>query len=432
MPRHMLTGSRIRERRLVLGLRQADLARQVGISASYLNLIEHNRRRIGGKLLVGIAQALEVEPSILTEGAEETLLSALREVGSKGAAPVAELDRTEEFASRFPGWAEVLATAHRRNNALERTIEVLSDRLTHDPQLAASLHEMLSTAAAIRSTAGILAENDDLEPEWLDRFHQNLNQDAQRLADSSRTLVSFLDEENTVTDKQGMPQDEVDRFLADHNYHFPALEQQSETPLSLAEGAQQLKSRAAQQIAQRVLQTYADNLHRLPLGPLIAAIERHGLDPGVLAREFDVPLQQMMQRLALMAEEDLGTEVGCVICDASGAALLRRPIASFSIPQYGAACPLWPLYQALSQPHIPLRRQIQQRGRGGASFTCFAYGWHAGAAGFRRDPMVQAIMLIFPLTEQSEDAIPVGVSCRVCTREACDARREPTILKDVF
>lgn len=432
MARHMLTGSRIRERRLVLGLRQADLARQVGISASYLNLIEHNRRRIGGKLLVAIAQALGVEPSMLTEGAEETLLSALREAGSEGSAPVAELDRTEEFASRFPGWAEVLATSHRRIGVLERTVEVLSDRLTHDPQLAASLHEMLSTAAAIRSTADILASDDPLEPEWLDRFHQNLNQDAQRLADSSRTLVSFLDEENTIADKQGMPQDEVDRFLADHSYHFPALEAESETPASMVAHAPQLQSQVAKDIAQRVLEGYGHNMRRLPLRLLMSGIAECGTEPGALAQKFNVPLEHVMLRLGMMAEEDLGTEVGCVVCDASGAALLRRPIGNFSIPQYGAACPLWPLYQALSRPHIPLRRVIEQQGRGGQKFVCYAYAWHAGPAGFGTDPLVQAVMLIFPSVDEKEEPVSVGASCRVCTREGCDARREPTILRDGF
>ena len=44
-----LTGSRIRERRLALGVKQGALAQQVGVSASYLNLIEHNHRKIGGK-----------------------------------------------------------------------------------------------------------------------------------------------------------------------------------------------------------------------------------------------------------------------------------------------------------------------------------------------------------------------------------------------
>ena len=44
MPRSTLTGTRIREKRTVQNIRQADLAREVGISPSYLNLIEHNRR----------------------------------------------------------------------------------------------------------------------------------------------------------------------------------------------------------------------------------------------------------------------------------------------------------------------------------------------------------------------------------------------------
>ena len=47
MPRTALTGTRVRERRLLLGLKQADLARTAGISPAYLNLIEHNRRRVG-------------------------------------------------------------------------------------------------------------------------------------------------------------------------------------------------------------------------------------------------------------------------------------------------------------------------------------------------------------------------------------------------
>ena len=49
MERSAFAGSRIRERRLALGLRQADVALRAGISGSYLNLIEHNRRRIAAK-----------------------------------------------------------------------------------------------------------------------------------------------------------------------------------------------------------------------------------------------------------------------------------------------------------------------------------------------------------------------------------------------
>ena len=80
MSRGALTGTRIRERRMMIRMRQSELARAVGISASYLNLIEHNKRRIGGKLLVDIAKTLSADASALTEGAEVALLDGLRQV----------------------------------------------------------------------------------------------------------------------------------------------------------------------------------------------------------------------------------------------------------------------------------------------------------------------------------------------------------------
>ncbi len=193
MARDTLTGSRIRERRLMAGLRQAELARRVDISAPYLNLIEHNRRRIGGKLLVDIAQVLNVEASLLSEGAEAALISALREAVADAGATLPEGEKAEEFAGRFPGWAALIADQYRRLSNLERTAATLTDRLTHDPHLATSMHEMLSMVTAIRSTAGILADTKEIEPEWRNRFHRNLNEDSQRLAESSQQLVSYLD-----------------------------------------------------------------------------------------------------------------------------------------------------------------------------------------------------------------------------------------------
>ena len=86
MPRETLVGTRIRERRTLAGLRQAELARRSGISASYLNLIEHNRRRIGGKVLQDIARTLDVKPAVLADGAEASLIASLRDAaGERGA-----------------------------------------------------------------------------------------------------------------------------------------------------------------------------------------------------------------------------------------------------------------------------------------------------------------------------------------------------------
>ena len=73
-----LLGTRIRENRKALRLSQKDLAHAAGISASYLNLIEHNRRRIAGKTLNTIARALKVEPSELSDGMNQDLIDRVK------------------------------------------------------------------------------------------------------------------------------------------------------------------------------------------------------------------------------------------------------------------------------------------------------------------------------------------------------------------
>ena len=433
MPRETLTGSRIRERRSIVGMRQADLARKVGISASYLNLIEHNRRRIGGKLLVDIARALGVEPSMLTEGAEAALIATLREAAADAGTVTAELDRVEEFAGRFPGWAELLAAAHRRIALLERTVETLSDRLTHDPHLAASLHELLSTAASIRATASILAETDGLEPQWRDRFHRNLDQDSQRLAESSRALAAYLDESDAGRERRGVPREEVEAFLAAREHHFPELETGAATVAQLVREAPALSSEAARALARAALQTYAEDAAAMPLARFRAALERLGPDPAALARAFGTDLATAFRRLAAMPGEVMPGGCGLVICDASGSILFRKPVAGFAMPRYGESCPLWPLYVALGRPLAPIRRRVVQLGRVRRAFDCLAVAAPAAPPDFDSDPALRAFMLILPAPAGGEEdaaAHPVGSSCRVCPRRGCHARREPSILGD--
>ena len=50
-------GIKISSRRKALAISQAELARRAGISASYLNLIEANKRDVGGALLKRLAAA---------------------------------------------------------------------------------------------------------------------------------------------------------------------------------------------------------------------------------------------------------------------------------------------------------------------------------------------------------------------------------------
>ena len=340
----------------------------------------------------------------------------------------------------FPDWGSdyvgpELALLHRRVASLERTVETLSDRLTHDPHLAASLHEVLSTAAAIRSTASILAETDGLEPEWRDRFHRNLNDDSRRLAESSKALVGYLDDNDTSEMQRGVPREEAEAFLAARGHHFPGLESGEQSPDDILRGAKDLAGRAARHIVRDILLQYQQDAQALPFDIFSAALSRLGPDPAVLAAELRADLPAVMRRLAAMSDEHMPGGAGLVIVDAAGSILFRKPVAGFALPRFGAPCPLWPLFLALSRPLVQVRRRITQVGRGTAHFDCLALAWPQGTTGYSDHPLYHAIMLVLPVrpSEAERDSLlQVGSTCRVCPRPACPARREPSILREGF
>ncbi|MEL6700969.1 MAG: helix-turn-helix transcriptional regulator, partial [Pseudomonadota bacterium] len=272
-----LTGSRIRERRLALGVRQAALAKAAGISSSYLNLIEHNRRRIGGKLLLDLAAALDTEPALLSEGAEFALLTALGEAAERAPDDGPERARAEEFAGRFPGWAALVADQHARISGLEQQVSALSDRLTHDPFLSASLHEMLSSVTSIRSTASILAGDEEIEPQWQARFHGNLREDAVRLTDAAQRLVDYLDAPDTEAEPATTPQEELDAYLAARNFHLPELEAGE-----ALDG--QVGSPAAHALAERFADRYRAEAAAVPVAALEEALAAAQGDPLAAAQ----------------------------------------------------------------------------------------------------------------------------------------------------
>lgn len=439
MAQRQLTGSRIREKRMMLGQRQAELAKEVGISASYLNLIEHNRRRIGGKLLLSIARSLGVEPSTLTEGAEAALIAQLREARAADPAAGAEQDALEDFAGRFPGWAQLLERRHRRVADLERTVETLTDRLTHDPHLAAALHEMISTITSIRSTAGILAETRELEPEWRDRFHRNINEDSGRLAQSAKALVSYLDSAEGDGERElSSPQDELDAFLGESAFHMPMLEGSDAKDLdieTLVEGHDVLESSAARAMARSYMRRYAQDAQTMPLRATTEALAQHGLDLSALAHHFQTDLATVMRRLAELPEDVTGGPVGLVICDASGTMIFRKALDGFTLPRFGAACPIWPLFRALSHPLTPIQRSVRQVGRGGGLFKTYSISQPIGAVSFDDPTLFEAYMLILPFgagERPTGHVDEIGVTCRICPKEDCPGRREPSILTDGF
>ncbi len=425
MPERILTGTRVRNRRLDRGLRQVDLAQRVGISGSYLNLIEHNRRRIGATLLQDLARVLDIDADLLEDETAASVLAPLKEAATAFPTLGVEDGRTEELVARFPGWAGVIAAQRARIAQLEERAEALSNRLAHDTQIASSLHEVISTATAIRSTASILVETPDLERDWQSRFHTNIDTDAARLANSSQALLGFLDMDMEMEADVGQlasPMEQAEAVMGQLGFHIA----QSESGDAATFG--HVSDRITREILQGWARDAAKDAARLPLDEFTQAARVCAFDPARLAARFGVPLDVVLRRLACLPEDSDTPPMGLAVCDGAGVVTFQKPVLDFRLPRSGAACPLWPLYQALSQPGRALRRVVRLPGPARTPFECFAIAGPVGDVTFGQEPRIAATMLVRPArSEQTPDI--VGPGCRVCTVENCASRRQPSLVQ---
>jgi transcriptional regulator with XRE-family HTH domain len=424
--RVVLTGTRIRDRRLLVGMKQSALAEAAGISPSYLNLIEHNRRRIGGKLLIAIARALGVEPGVLSDGADATIHDTLHAAATglgEDALGRPETDRIDDLAARFPGWTALIAGQQRRIGDLEAAVEGLRDRLAHDPVLAEAMHEVLSSAAAIRSTADILVREADLDPAWRGRFHRNLHEEAERLAGRATALLGHFEAPDARgTALRATPIETVEALFDANDHHFAEIEAEGAAAIpGLLDRSAGMDMSESRVLAERMLTRYAEDAARLPLGVLLPAARASGFDPTALLALGHGDVALVLRRLASLPRGEAAPGFGLAVCDASGALLFRRRLASFSIPRFGPGCPLWPLYAALARPGQPDAASLETPA--GARFRAWTVAQPVAQTGFGMAPVVQATMLIAPIEGEVEAAIPIGPGCNLCPREDCTVRR---------
>ena len=288
----------------------------------------------------------------------------------------------------------------------------LTERLSHDPQLAASLHDVISAVTAIRSAAAILVSGEGIDPDWEARFHRNIDADAGRLAETARGLVDYLERPETVKEPRS-PQEELANWLDARGWHLPQVE---------AGGTIDLPDGAVGQLAAVWLDQYRADAKALPLDMFAAAALATSYDPVALSTQLNRPLALVLRRLASLPPPH--PAVGLAICDGAAGLLILRALPGFRLPQHTAACSLWVLYQALAQPGRALRADVAMAGHPAVPLRCHAIA-EPILTDFDGPLRMQSVMLV---QQGRQHGLGVGSTCRLCPRDNCAARREPSIL----
>lgn len=236
MARKAMLGNKLRRLRRDRNIAQVELARRLGISASYLNLIEHNQRPLTLPLLLKLADHFEIDLQSFSQDSEARLVSELTELfgdplfqdpSFQDGAPTRE--EINEVVELSPAVSRAMVGLYRAYRGARDDLQDLTERLSEDSFLSTSTHELRTLLTSIRSFSEILRDHQDMKAEERRRFSGILADESARLSDVVDQMLAFAtDEANGAGARQAQPAEEVgDRIQAADN-HFPELEEAAE------------------------------------------------------------------------------------------------------------------------------------------------------------------------------------------------------------
>lgn len=460
-----IIGTRIRQRRREIGLTQADLARRVGISAPYLNLIEWNKRPIAGALLRRTAEALGLEISDLDDASEQQLLDTLDEISRMAAFREvgAERTRASELIGRFPGWAKTLAAISKSERDAQARADSLSDRLANDPFLNETVHRMLTQISSIRSASEILNDFEDVSEDRRQRFNVIIHEQSKALSEVSEALALYLDRTED-TERARTPLDEVELLFRNQNNRFEEIENATRAlfelltdprPLSRREHAKallddklgsfieefvaarpEIETATGRKRAIKALKDYAVGAVILPMEAFAEAAATERYDIEALAEKFSAEIDIVCHRLTTLPQSEAKPTFGYMRANAAGTIIEMLGIDGLNVPRYAAACPLWVLYRAQQSPETMIRQRTVFPS--GARFVFIARARHVGQIGFGKPRHYVTDMIAVSeedvaQTVYAPDALAiveeVGPSCRTCPRFTCTHRVEDPLIE---
>src|ERR1700744_2414237 len=113
--RKLFLGARLKRLRRELGVTQTRMAEDLGVSPSYLNLLERNQRPVTAQVLLRLAEAYDLDLRSLSADAEGSGATGLGEVFADQMFRDLGIARHEltEVAENAPGVAEAITRLYR-------------------------------------------------------------------------------------------------------------------------------------------------------------------------------------------------------------------------------------------------------------------------------------------------------------------------------
>ncbi len=460
----IFAGPRIRRIRTNKGLTQTAMAEGLGISPSYLNLIERNQRPLTVQLILKLASVYKVEAEELQADAGPNV-TALREVFAD---PL--------LSGELPGDTELLEVADAAPNAMAAMVKLFRAYREQAERLT-DLSDMLAREGRATAVAGTKLPVDEIRDVFEKRPNHfpALEEETEAFSvllkpgdDLSGALKAWLKTEHGIVVRV-LPVATMPNWRRRYDRHSQRLfiserlsiyDQLREIAMeavlmrmSVAIGAEvkalKLSSDEARRLARFELARYAAHALMMPYRPFYEAAQRARYDIDVLRSRFGVSFEQAANRLTTLGREGAaGVPFFMLEVDNAGNRFRRAGAQGFPQARFGGGCPKLAVHAAFGQPGQILVESVEMPD--GAEFLTIARTLEGPQGAFHERPRRTAILLGCDIGFADEaiygsalpagasgtggkkpatPAVAIGPACRLCERQGCLARAEPPVTR---
>jgi predicted transcriptional regulator/transcriptional regulator with XRE-family HTH domain len=450
-------GVKIKSLRKQRGFSQVQLAEKLGVSASYLNLIESNQRALPAAMLIKLCQLFGIELASFSSEAESRSAAELYEALSDPLFEESNITKQElkDASQSSPNLSRAFLSLYRAYLSARESTNALAEKLTMSADLTGNVdHAKLPS----EQVSDLLQRHNNYFPQ-LEDAAQDLWQSAKlQSEDLYSGLIRYLEEKLRVKVeivRSVQARDTLRRYDPKRRLLF--LSELLPTRSRLFQLAHQIGLLTQQNLLQELsdddlftteesralgriaLANYYAGAVVMPYTPFLQAAKEERYDINVIERRFRVGFEQVCQRLtSLRRPGEEGVPLHMIRIDIAGNISKRFSASGIHFARFSGICPRWNVLAAFLTPGM-LRLQLS-RMPDGTIFFCLARTIQKDSGGYHAPHLVQAIGLGCRVEyakeliysdgvdlENVSSAVPVGVTCRLCDREDCQQRALPSM-----
>jgi predicted transcriptional regulator/transcriptional regulator with XRE-family HTH domain len=447
-------GAKVRALRRGRNLTQVALAERLGISASYLNLIEHNRRSLSAPLLIRLAELFELDLRSLSSEQHAREVADLLEVFGDPLFDAHDVTTGEvkDLVASCPSAARAVLGLYRAYRGAREAADTLAARLT-DGDLEGAGSAQLPT----EEVSDLIQRHMNWFPELEEGAEQLWRDGHLDRGDLGVALARRLGELGVevrighAADMDGAVRryDPVGRVLwlsevlRRGSRHFQLAHQigllTRQAVLDRIAADPLLTSDASRRLARVALANYFAGAVLMPYGPFLEAARGERYDIELLGNRFRVGFEQVCHRLTTLRRPGAeGVPFHMVRVDIAGNISKRFSASGLRFARFSGACPRWTVFEAFTTPGLT-RTQLSQMPDGATYFWVARTVRKEGGA-YHAPRSVLSIGLGCEVSHAPKlvyadgvdlgargAVVPVGITCRLCERMDCEQRAFPPL-----